>query len=142
MTFLFLNYQKALYSLKQAVSQIEEECETLSAQTQEASLLTATSTWVFESLSTCLPTRLVPDPQATIFQLVEYQLLCPLHVYVETEPVQASTCKDQEGTTANKRKIWDDFLPYCQTPVVGLGLGVDFTLPNNNTKNNKNKTPN
>ena len=104
MTFFISNNHKAVCSLKQAVSQIEEECETLSAQTQEASLLTATSTWVFESLSTCLPTRLVPDPQATLFQLVEYRLLCPLHVYVETEPVQVKTGKDQEGTTSNKRQ--------------------------------------
>ena len=34
-------------------------------------------------------------------------------------------------------------LHYCQTPVLGLGLGVDFAFAwdnnKNNTKNNKNK---
>ena len=27
---------------------------------------------------------------------------------------------------------------YCQTPVLGLGLGVDFTFANNNKNNKKN----
>ena len=35
------------------------------------------------------------------------------------------------------------FFDYCQTPVLGLGQGVDFTLANNNNnKNNKNKKNN
>ena len=39
--------------------------------------------------------------------------------------------------------IWTNIFSernFCQTPVLGLGLGVDFTLANNkkNNKNNKN----
>ena len=29
--------------------------------------------------------------------------------------------------------IFDNWVKNCQTPVLGLGLGVDFTLANNNT---------
>ena len=31
---------------------------------------------------------------------------------------------------------------YCQTPVLGLGLGVDFAWDNNNNNNNNNNNDN
>ena len=30
---------------------------------------------------------------------------------------------------------------FCQTPDLGLGLGIDFTFPNNNKNNNKKNNP-
>ena len=81
-------------------AQIEEECETLSAQQQEASLSAPTSIWVFESIIKCLPKRLSPASQSTLFQLAEYQLLQPLHVYVETQAMQSKVENRMKDTVA------------------------------------------
>ena len=89
------------------MSQIEEECETLSAQAQEASLSAPTSIWVFESLSKCLPKRMFPDSQSTLFQLADYQLLQSLHVYVETQALQTKVLgrtKETAVTTNNRHQ--------------------------------------
>ena len=34
--------------------------------------------------------------------------------------------------------IWVTFKLYCQTPVLGLGLGIDFTFAGDNHKKHKN----
>ena len=50
----------------------------------------------------------------------------------------SSTTNLKMGSETGKRGM-----QFCQTPDLGLGLGVDFTFPNNinNNKKNKKKSP-
>ena len=94
------------HSLKQVVAQVEEEFETVSAHelTQRPSLTSLSSVWVFESLSSCAPKRLLPDPQATLFQLAENRLLQPLFLFVEVK----HTGEVQQHS--NARETWKHIL--------------------------------
>ena len=89
------------------LAHIEEECETLSAQIQEASLTSLNSVWLFQSITKCFPKQLSTDSHKTLFQLKEYHLLHPLYVYVETEALLAKDNGRIKDNAASKKRPSD-----------------------------------
>ena len=103
---LIQNNPLIYFSVRQMLEQVQEECETLSAdsgQYSEATISTPTTFWVFENNPRNFQPRPLPvDTHHSLFQLEDYYLLQPLCLYVES-----ATCRTQSTSSS---------LAQCTTP--------------------------
>ena len=91
-------------SLRQFFCDLEEECETITAQPLETSHIAPTSIWSLGQEADWRPRRMTNDAYRTLFQLKEYHLLQDLYVFVETELLQQVQDQPEPGKEIRKRK--------------------------------------
>ena len=91
-------------SLRQFFCDLEEECETITAQPLETSHIAPTSIWSLGQEGEWRPRRMTNDAYRTLFQLKEYHLLQDLYVFVDTELLQQVQDQTEPGKEIRKRK--------------------------------------
>ena len=90
--------------MRQFFCDLEEECETITAQPLETSHIAPTSIWSLGQEGEWRPRRMTNDAYRTLFQLKEYHLLQDLYVFVDTELLQQVQDQTEPGKEIRKRK--------------------------------------